>query len=94
MKAYVCLVMCTITPILPFALCIPLDLSPEVHYVSNYASPTIYPMHSIRLILRCTLCIRFASPTICPMHFIRTNLRSSFLSDVVLRLVVTDVRLC
>ena len=55
--------------LLPFTLCIPLDLSPDVHYVSNYASRTIYPM-----------------------HFIRTVLRSSFLSDVVLRLVVIDVR--
>jgi len=103
--------------LLPFTLCIPLDLSPDVHYVSNYASPTIYPMHSIRPTLRCThtypiillllftLCIpldlssdvhsvsNYASPTIYPMHFIRTIL-SSFLSDVVLRLVLTDVRRC
>jgi len=58
MKAYISLVMSIINPILPFTLGIPLDLYPNVHYVTNYASPTVYPMHSIRLIPRCTLCIQ------------------------------------
>jgi hypothetical protein len=44
--------------LLPFTLCIPLDLSLDVHYISNYASLTIYPMHSTILFLRCTLCIQ------------------------------------
>jgi len=63
--------MYTIMFLLPFTLCIPLDLSPDVHYVYNHVSPTIYPM-----------------------HFIRTIRQPPFLSDVVLRLVVTDVRRC
>jgi len=33
MKAYISRLMSTITPIRPFTLCIPLDLSPDVHYV-------------------------------------------------------------
>jgi len=44
--------------LLPFTLCIPVDLSSAVRYVSNYASPTIYPVHSFRPIPHYTLYIQ------------------------------------
>jgi len=52
MKAYISRPMSTVAPFLPFTLYIPLDLSHDLHYVYNYASSTIYPMHFNGTILR------------------------------------------
>jgi hypothetical protein len=44
-------------------------ITPDVHYVSDYASPTIYPMHSIRPIPRCALCIQLCFSCHLPYAF-------------------------